>query len=207
MRAGGILVALDPGIDGTGVAIFKKLRGESQLSPLVRAAGHLVELGLYKSDPAASIEARVCELVDQLRDDVDRLGNNGGGVGVVIEIARYTGSFRQRAGARELGGDLAKLHRTVGGLVAAAHVVADELHFHEPDTLPKGLKAVYRDVKAMRRDQVRAALRSAGVGRANVPGWGRNVDLANGDKIDAAWLGFRHLTLGRYDLLPPSATR
>jgi hypothetical protein len=209
--SGQVLLSVDPGIDGTGVAAFDMRRGDiGRGSALAGAAAAeaLLELRLYETDSAASHETRICSLVGQLRDDVDRYRTVGSRVVIAVEAPSYTGVYgahgkKGRSGA-SVGDGVAKVNRTIGGLVAGAYLLADELHVYDPDQLPRALSRVFTDVKAYRRHQVQQALAAAGRGKANLPGWGRLTELSNEDKIDACWLGFRHLAGGNITPLQAS---
>lgn len=189
------LVALDPGLDGTGVAVFDRaLYAGLAHSAANNAARALLRLDLWESDPSGSIEARVLEIVDQLRRELAELG----AAEVVIEVPSYTGTYAGKSGMAD---GLAKLNRLIGGLLVGAAYRGQRVRTLVPDGIPMALRAAFRDVKAYRRAGVRELFRLAGRGKGDIPGWGMRAELSNQDKIDAVWAGLR--ALGAPTFLPP----
>ncbi|HEX5520200.1 MAG TPA: hypothetical protein VFX29_00840 [Longimicrobiaceae bacterium] len=179
------MIALDPGLDGTGVAVWGagNLRRGAPASELARS---IVELGLLESDPAGTIEQRCLEVVHQLRALLVQYAP----AQVVIEVPSYTGVYVGKSGMAD---GLAKLNRLIGGLIVTAFEHAEGVEVIAPDTLPKAFRRLYGDVKQYRRAIVLEALAKGKRTQENTRGWGRLRQLANQDKIDAIYAGLRYL--------------
>ena len=159
------LIALDPGLDVTGWALFDRHRLGAGVTLEARCAPALVDLGRLETAPDQELEARLASLAQQLAGRFWQQPAAGGEyylipseTEVVIErpaaVSLYGRHARDGKHLAQLHASLEKLQLAIGALhgeALAAHVAA--LHLVRTPGTPKPQKqAIARRILAARVD-------------------------------------------------------
>lgn len=175
-----LFVAVDPGIDAMGVAIFDIDAYDNRSD--ARSVGRALRVvTTIRTSPDEEIEERLRQLVLGLQSAMDAacgsvFGRNAKPYRVALERPAKAGSYARNAdiGAERMAAPMAKLHFTIGAIAGAMHWVGVDVRFVPAPRLPKQ----QRHLLAL--DVWRLA--------------GFTGRKPSADALDAIWLGASELT-------------
>lgn len=169
------IIALDPGIDGTGLAVFD-LDLYNNRSNVHDVAAALIGVKTVRTEPDLPLPDRLHELGNAIR-----LATLQGRVEhVYVEQPAKTGSYQRNAGVGEkrMAAPMSKLYLSMGALIEAARAIGAQVTLVPAPRLAK-------IERAMLAKAIFAPSPAALVHRAAMP---------SADALDAIWLGAQQLT-------------
>lgn len=179
-----VLVAIDPGIDAVGVAIYLNVDSANSLAGRrlgdVTAIGRaLLEVRTIRTSAAETLCLRLRKIDEQLR----ALLASYSVVTIVIELPAIVGTYhrnRHKVGRDGMADGMSKLFLAAGALYSTSLSVARDVRF----------------VNAPRQHKHDRQMLSAGIFKASPAAGNHPARLPSGDALDAVWLGAQQLEAG-----------
>lgn len=172
------VIAIDPGITRTGVAIFHT--NGAYLENLREVASCLLDAGLIRPAAKGSHPERYGDLADGIREIARQWRTRD--VLAVVELPTYAGRYDEYEGATYQSIEI--LNRAIGAIIAALRMEGVTVIERPASKVAKSVRTVI----------VNAALKKAGKG-----------ELKHQDAIDAIYLGFEFLS-GKASIQPKGDT-
>ncbi len=162
-----LVLAIDPGLDATGWALFKSQRGG-----ILEQVRGLRAWGVWRTKATLGLPARLAILHRCVSDLIGECGVDQ----VLIERPTVAGTYRRHR-SRAIAGPIEVFHLALGAIVAAAHLSLEG--GREPILVPAP-----RLPKRSRHRRLELLLREAGRD---------DVSVSSPDAKDAIWIGVMYL--------------